>query len=208
MSLIIWAASSQGLLVASDQPSKIFCVTSRASMLLALSGDRPEWDYARQVADYLEKHEVDLASPLHLEALRTVLAQKLEPFGEADITLALGQNNQEHSGIVFMRLLCRQGRAQVQGQETREYRFNSETEFVPMGEDAGFFLSRVAQNPKYLKTLRQHKTRLVQDLKLKTAVKIAREMIADTRRAGAKGLGPQTEVYCVCANRAVDAAQV
>lgn len=205
MSLIIWAASSQGLLVASDQPAKIYSITNRATMLLAVSGDRPEWDYGRQVADYLQQHEVDLASALHVEALRTVLAQKLEPFGEADVTLALGQNNYDHSGIILMRLTASAGRAQVKGQETREYRLNDETEFVPMGEDAGFFLSRVAQNPKYLKTLRQNKTRLVQELKLKTAAKIAREMIQDTGRAGARGMGSQVQVHAVYANQAVNA---
>ncbi|MBS2039250.1 hypothetical protein JST97_29975 [bacterium] len=203
MSLIIWAASSQGLLVASDQPAKIFRISNRASSLMAISGDRPEWDYARQVADYLQQHEVDLASKLHVEALRTVLAQKLESMGEADVTLAFGQHNHDLSGIVFVRVICRQGRAQVQGLETREYGLDSETEFVPMGEDASFFLSRVAQNPKYLKSLRQNRTRLVKDLALPSAVKIAREMISDTRRAGARGLGTQTEVYCVRANQPV-----
>jgi hypothetical protein len=205
MSLIIWAASSQGLLVASDQPGKVFTVSNRACMLLAVSGDRPEWGYGREVADYLERHEVDLASALHLEALRTVLAQKLEPHNEADVTLALGQNNHDLSGIVLMRLTAAQGRAQLKGQETRQYSLDDETEFVPMGEDAGFFLSRVARNPKYLKTLRQNKTRLVRELKLKTAAKIAREMIVDTGRAGAKGMGSQIAIHSVLANQAVHA---
>ena len=205
MSLIIWAASSQGLLVASDQPGQIFRVTNRASTLLAVSGLRPEWDYGHQVAEYLEHHEVDLASPLHVEALRTVLSQKLEGYGEADVTLALGQNNHDLSGIIFIRLVSKGGRAQVQGLETREYRPNNETEFVPMGEDAGFFLSRVAQNPKYLKSLRQNRTRLVQELKLKTAAKIAREMIQDTARAGARGMGSNVLVHSVFANQAVNA---
>lgn len=203
MSLIIWAASSQGLLLACDQPSRIFRINNRASSLMAVSGQPADGDYAAQVADYLSHHEVDLASTLHIEALRTVLAQKLEPLGDSDVTLAFGQQNHDLSGIVFLRLVCQRGKARVQGLETREYRLDSETEFLPMGEDAGFFLSRVAQNPKYLKTLRQNKTRLVRDLKLSTAVKIAREMIADTRRAGAKGFGPQTEVHCIQANQPV-----
>lgn len=206
MSLIIWAACSQGLLLACNrqEPPKIFCATNRSSILFSVTGDRPEWNYGLQIVSYLENNEVDLASSLHVEALRTVLCQKLEPFVSADVTLALGQNNHDHSGIVLLRIICHKGKARVQGQETREYGLESGSEFVPLGEDAGFFLSRVAQNPKYLKTLRKNQTTTVGQLSRSLAVKIAEEMIVDTARVGAKGLSSEVDVHCILANKVVN----
>mgnify|MGYP003604582677 CR=1 FL=1 len=184
MSLIIWAASHEGLLLASDrgEQPRIFL---RGKMLLAVAGDP---NYAAQLAEYLEKHEVDLASALHVEALRTVVCDKLPADSQA--TVAFGQHNHGLSGIVLMRLSGKR----CEALETREYTDASETEFIPMGEDAPYFLSKVAQHPNYLKTLRQKKIKFVKDLTLETARKIAREMIRDTSLA-ANRKAPEVDAY-------------
>ena len=180
MSLIIWAASHEGLLLASDHqdPPQIFRC---GQILLAVAGDPA---YAAQLAAYLEKHAVDLVSSLHVEALRTVVCDHLPAGSQA--TVAFGQRNHGLSGLVLMTANSQSGRAQIAGFETREYTDASETEFIPLGEDAPFFLSKVAKHPNYLKTLRQKKIKFVKDLNLETARKIAREMIRDTALAANK----------------------
>ncbi|MBX3170741.1 MAG: hypothetical protein KF760_25270 [Candidatus Eremiobacteraeota bacterium] len=177
MSLIIWAATHEGLLVASDQqdPPNIFHI---GTMLLAVAGQLP--DFTKKITAYLGKHEVDLASPLHVEALRTVVCQTLEQLGEGELTAAFGQHNHGLSGIVLMTVKSQAGKARLTGFETREYTGESETEYIPLGDQAQDFLSKVARHPNYIKTLRQKKIRFVKDLNLETARKIAREMIRDT----------------------------
>lgn len=173
MSLIIWAPTHEGLMVSSDLDNIFHLKT----MLLAVSDDHPE--FAAKMAAYLDKHEVDLASELHVEALRTVVRDYA---GQAEITVSFGQHNHGLSGIVLMTV----ENGQLSGFETREYKDDSETEYIPLGADAAQFLSKVAQHPNYLKTLRQKKIQLVQDLTLETARKISREMIRDTYLSGNK----------------------
>ncbi len=147
------------------------------TMLMAVSDHHPE--FADKMAAYLDKHEVDLASQVHVEALRTVVRDNAGP---AEITISFGQHNHGLSGLVLMTV----ANGQLTGFETREYTGDSETEYIPLGSDAPQFLRGVAQHPNYLKTLRQKKIRFVKDLSLETARKISREMIRDTHLSGNK----------------------
>jgi hypothetical protein len=174
MSLIIWAPSQQGLLVSSDLDN----IFQRKTMLMAVAGDPSE--FAQKMAAYLDQHEVDLASAVHVEALRTVVLQTLEGTSQEEATVAFGQHNHGLSGIVLMSAAQQGDKARLTGFETREYTGDSETEYVPLGPSAPQFLNKVAQHPSYLKTLRQQKIQFVRDLTQETAQKIAREMIRDT----------------------------
>ncbi len=174
MSLIIWAATHEGLLVASDQqdPPRIFL---KGNVLLSVVGDP---GYAAALGDHLEKHQIDLTAEVHVEALRTVVCDLLPPDSEA--TVCFGQHHGQHypglSGMVFM--TARNGR--IEGFEIREYADASETEYIPLGAESQRFLETVAPHPAYIKTLRQKKIKYVKDLTLDVARKIAREMIRDT----------------------------
>lgn len=169
MSLIIWVATHEGLLVASDQqdPPKIFHVSNT---LLAVVGDSPA--LIEQLRAYLKKNTIDLNSEVHVEALRAVVCQT----AEGEVTVSFGQFSQGISGVVFM--TANQG--QMTGFEIRQYNDKSETEYIPLGDQSEYFLEKVASHPNYLKTLRQKKIRYVKDLTLETAAKIAREIIRDT----------------------------
>lgn len=187
MSLIIWAPTSEGILVASDQPP--FCVTNRISTLLAVGGDRPDREFGRRVEAYLQKFEMELSSRLHIDAMRTFLCQQLEEVGEGEFTVSLGRHKQGDMILLLFLVGMRNGRAVCSPAEMREYRGADETEFIPLGEAQQIFLSEVAPDLKHLKTLRQRKVKFVRDLQLRVAQKIAREMLADTRKTQAsKGL--------------------
>ncbi len=169
MSLIIWVATHEGLLLASDQqdPPKIFRV---GATLLAVLGDSPA--LTEQLRAYLKKNTIDLNSEVHVEALRTVACQ----VAQGEVTVSFGQYSQGISGVVFMTVK----EQQLTGFKIRQYNDKSETEYIPLGDQAEYFLEKVASHPNYIKTLRQKKIRHVKELTLETAGKIAREMIRDT----------------------------
>lgn len=172
MSLIIWVATREGLLVSSQQqnPSRIFHV---GTTLLAVLGESPA--LTEQLTTYLKKNTIDLHSEVHVEALRAVVCQH----AQGEVTVSFGQRQEGISGVVFMTVQNQQ----LTGFEIRQYNDQSEAEYIPLGDQSEYFLEKVASHPNYLKTLRQKKIRYVRDLNLDTARKIAREMIRDTSLA-------------------------
>lgn len=169
MSLIIWVATHEGLLLAGPQqdPPQIFHI---GSTLLAVLGDSPA--LIEQLKAYLKKNTIDLNSEVHVKALRTVVCQT----SQGSVSVSFGQRSQGISGVVFMAV----ENQQMTGFEIRQYNDRSETEYIPLGDQSEYFLEKVASHPNYIKTLRQKKIRYVKDLNLETARKIAREMIRDT----------------------------
>jgi|GEM_PF-6798167 len=205
MSLIIWAPTAEGILVASDRPP--FCVTNRIATLLAVGGDLPDQEFGRRVEGYLQKFEMELSSRLHIDAMRTFLCQQLEELGEGEFTVSLGRHKEGDMILVLFLVGMRSGKAVCSPAEIRQYRGADETEFIPLGETQ-FFLNEVASDLKLLKTLRQRKVKYVRDLQLQVAVKIAREMVGDTRKTQAtRGLrvsvGSDFHHLAVCEGKSV-----